>query len=67
MQHASGYFIEGGELFLGNPKKIALDDVFMSLTYLGVMKQDQVLLDAAKRVSDWHKRNSGGDPCFSRN
>lgn len=43
---------EGGESFLGKPKKIALDDVFMSLAFLGIMKQDQKLLDAAARVSN---------------
>ncbi len=55
---------EGGESFLGNPKKIALDDVFMSLAYLGMMKQDKKLLNAAKRVSMWYTKNIGSDPCF---
>ncbi len=55
---------EGGESFLGKPKKIALDDVFMSLAYLGTMKHDQKLIDAAKRISQWYTRNPGSDPCF---
>jgi len=58
---------EGGESFLGNPKKIALDDVFMSLAFLGMMKQDQKLLDAAKRISKWYTKNTGSDPCFHFN
>ncbi len=55
---------EGGESFLGKPKKIALDDVFMSLAYLGTMKHDQKLIDAAKRISQWYTKNPGSDPCF---
>jgi len=55
---------EGGESFLGKAKKIALDDVFMSLAFLGTMKQDQKLLDAAKRISKWYTKNIGSDPCF---
>ncbi len=58
---------EGGESFLGNPKKIALDDVFMSLAFLGIMKHDQKLLNAARRVSKWYTNNTGSDPCFHFN
>jgi hypothetical protein len=56
---------EGGESFLGKPKKIALDEVIMSLVYLGVMNSDQELLGAARRVSKWYVNSAGDDPCFA--
>ena len=55
---------DGGESFLGVAKKIALDDVFMSLAFLGTMTRDQTLSDAAKRIFLWYTKNPGSDPCF---
>lgn len=55
----------GGEGFLGDPKKIALDEVFMALAYIGIMRPDATSFDAASRVSFWHANNLSIDPCFS--
>ena len=56
---------EGGESFLNKPKLLALDSVFISLAYLGIMKQDHELLDSAKRVSNWYQKHPRTNPCFS--
>lgn len=55
----------GGESFLGRPKKVAIDEVFIALAYLGIMKHDHRLLDSARHISRWYQGHTHSDPCFS--
>ena len=53
----------GGETVFGEPKRIAIADVFAGLAYAGVRTGDDAVLDAAARVARWARENAGAGPC----
>lgn len=54
----------GGETFGGEPKRVAVPEVFAALVYSGVRVDDGSVLEAAGRIANWVQANAGADPCF---
>jgi len=55
---------DGGEQFLGEPKRLAVTTVFLALARTGVRRGENALTVAARDVSGWLASHGGTDPCF---
>jgi hypothetical protein len=55
---------EGGESFLGTPKKISVSGVYGALIYMGELASDESMKEAAARLAAWAEANPRTDPCL---
>ena len=55
---------DGGETVFGEPKRLAVADVFAGLGYSAVRTGSESVLDAAGRVGAWTLAKGESDPCF---
>lgn len=54
----------GGEVFLGEPRRLDVFTAFRALASLGVAIGDTEVIDAARRVGYWIRGHPNTDPCF---
>ena len=55
----------GGETFGGEPKRVAVTEVFAGLAYAATRTGSRSQALAAQRVADWALANAGTEPCFA--